>query len=101
MKIHDTTVCFVNSRELSLAVYLTVLIPDLAAFATALERRRSDFQTLRKTLTFSRPSGEDLIPAYDEFLPEIRDRLLGVEDAHVLVRSRGKPLLTTSSGLET
>ncbi|TYJ52019.1 hypothetical protein B9479_007396 [Cryptococcus floricola] len=41
MKVYDTVFCFVNSH--------------LAAFSTALDRRRLDFSTLRSTLTFPRP----------------------------------------------
>ena len=59
--------------------------PDLAAFATALDRRRSDFQTLTKSLTYTHPFGEEIIPAFEEFMPEHKDRLLATEDAHVLV----------------
>lgn len=73
-------------------VFLTVFSEqaDLAAFATALERRRTDYQTLLRGLTFPRPADDSVMPAYEEFLPEVRDRLLGIEDSHVLVRS---PLL--------
>ncbi|ODN75742.1 hypothetical protein, variant [Cryptococcus amylolentus CBS 6039] len=42
MKVYDTVFCFVNSH--------------LAAFSTALDRRRLDFSTLRSTLTFPRPA---------------------------------------------
>jgi hypothetical protein len=59
---------------------------DLAAFANALDRRRTDYATLLKGLTFPRPIGEDVVPALEEFLPNHPDRLLSIEDAHVLVR---------------
>ena len=78
----STLVSCPNVRK---TVIVDIRLVDLAAFATALERRRSDFQTLLKGLTFPRPMGEDALPAYEEFLPEIRDRLVGVEDSHVLV----------------
>ncbi|WVR03400.1 hypothetical protein IAU60_000391 [Kwoniella sp. DSM 27419] len=70
MKVHDTTFCFVNAH--------------MAAFATALDRRRSDYQTLRASLSFARPNDPDLTPAFEEFLPENKDKLLSQEDAHVL-----------------
>lgn len=63
---------------------------DMAAFATALERRRNDYFTLKTGLTFSRPNEDDLTPAFEEFLPENKDKLLGQEDAHALV-SRSYP----------
>lgn len=88
MRVRDSTLCFVNSRELRISCNLKLITVDLAAFATALDRRRTDYDVLRKTLSFPRPVGEDILPAYEEFLPEIRDRLLSVEDSHVLVSSR-------------
>jgi hypothetical protein len=51
-----------------------------------LDRRRTDYATLLKGLTFPRPIGEDVVPALEEFLPNHPDRLLSIEDAHVLVR---------------
>ncbi|WVQ76507.1 hypothetical protein IAR50_006177 [Cryptococcus sp. DSM 104548] len=53
MKVYDTVFCFVNSH--------------LAAFSTALDRRRLDFSTLRSTLTFPRPP----ITNVDAFKPPI------------------------------
>ncbi|OCF43755.1 hypothetical protein I317_02359 [Kwoniella heveanensis CBS 569] len=70
LKIHDTTLCFVNAH--------------MAAFATALERRRYDYQTLKAGLTFARPGEADLTPAFEEFLPEPKEKLLTQEDSHVL-----------------
>ncbi|WVQ93909.1 hypothetical protein IAU59_000987 [Kwoniella sp. CBS 9459] len=70
LKVHDTTLCFVNAH--------------MAAFATALERRRYDYQALRTGLAFARPGEADLTPAFEEFLPEARERLLTQEDSHVL-----------------
>ncbi|WWC57979.1 uncharacterized protein I303_100514 [Kwoniella dejecticola CBS 10117] len=70
MKIHDTTVCFVNAH--------------MAAFATALDRRRSDYQVLRTGLSFPRPNEADLTAAYEEFLPEAKEKLLNQEDSHML-----------------
>ncbi|KAK8845296.1 hypothetical protein IAR55_006009 [Kwoniella newhampshirensis] len=70
LRVHDTTLCFVNAH--------------MAAFATALERRRNDYLTLKTGLSFPRPSEEDLVVAFEEFWPENKDRLLGQEDAHAL-----------------
>ncbi|WVF66286.1 hypothetical protein IAT40_001026 [Kwoniella sp. CBS 6097] len=70
MKVHDTTLCFVNAH--------------MAAFATALGRRRYDYQALKVGLTFSRPNEADLTPAFEEFLPEAKERPLMQEDSHVL-----------------
>ncbi|ORX34560.1 Endonuclease/exonuclease/phosphatase [Kockovaella imperatae] len=70
LKIYDTTVAIVNSH--------------LAAFATALERRRADFQVLLKGLPFPVSVGEEIVPAFEEFWSEAKDRPLGVEDSHVL-----------------
>lgn len=99
MKIYDSTYCFVNSRaclHLSVEQHLTA---DLAAFATALERRRADFHVLLKTLTFPRPAA-DATPAFDEFLPELRDKLISLEDSHVVVSCayRAIPCLTLVLG---
>lgn len=44
-----------------------------------------DYQVLLKGLPFPLPSGDDVIPALEEFYPETKDRLLGVEDCHALV----------------
>ncbi|WVO23706.1 uncharacterized protein IAS62_005061 [Cryptococcus decagattii] len=41
LKVHDTTLCFVNCH--------------MAAFTSALDRRRQDYQILRSGLTFPRP----------------------------------------------
>ncbi|CAD6564187.1 MAG: hypothetical protein TREMPRED_004465 [Tremellales sp. Tagirdzhanova-0007] len=71
LMINDTTFCFVNSH--------------LAAFTGALDRRRSDFQTLLKGLTFPQPDQDDITPAFEEFLPDHRDRPLSVEDTNILV----------------
>jgi len=57
---------------------------DLAAFATALDRRRADYHVLLKTLSFPRPSG-DIPPAFDEFGNETRDKLVSIEDSHLMV----------------
>ncbi|WRT63490.1 uncharacterized protein IL334_000395 [Kwoniella shivajii] len=70
LKVHDTTMCFVNAH--------------MAAFATALDRRRSDYQVLRTGLTFPRPNETDLTAAFEEFLPETKEKLLSQEDSHVL-----------------
>lgn len=40
---------------------------------------------LLKTLTFSRPTG-DIPPAFDEFGNETRDKLVSLEDSHLVVR---------------
>lgn len=96
--ILTSRVCVYGCRSLtrrcalSIPVRLTISIlelsshADLAAFASALDRRRSDYQVLLKGLTFPRPIGDDVIPPYEEFLPEIRDRLISIEDCHVMVR---------------
>ncbi|WWC67008.1 uncharacterized protein I206_100915 [Kwoniella pini CBS 10737] len=70
LKIHDTTLCFVNAH--------------MAAFATALDRRRSDYQVLKAGLTFHRPNETDLTAAFEEFLPEAKDKFLNQEDSHIL-----------------
>ena len=90
-KVHDSTVCFVNSREWRTTRVrgVSALIPslDLAAFAAALERRRADYQVLLKGLTFLRDLPTDIQPAFEEFPPEVTDRPMSPEDAHALVRS--------------
>lgn len=68
------------------AIFSGLISADLAAFASALDRRRSDYETLRVGLTFPLPAGEDVIPACEEFLPESRDKLLGTEDVNIVVR---------------
>ncbi|WVW81619.1 hypothetical protein I302_103614 [Kwoniella bestiolae CBS 10118] len=70
LKIHDTTLCFVNAH--------------MAAFATALDRRRSDYQVLKTGLTFPRPNEADLTAGFEEFLPEAKEKLLNQEDSHLL-----------------
>nr|ODN77240.1 hypothetical protein L203_06319 [Cryptococcus depauperatus CBS 7841] len=87
LKIHDTTLCFVNSH--------------LAAFTTAIDRRRLDYATLRTGLTFPRPplipnsntetnpeensARQDVVNAvFEEFWPEVRDKLLTLEDCNAL-----------------
>ncbi|WWC85634.1 uncharacterized protein L201_000500 [Kwoniella dendrophila CBS 6074] len=70
LKVHDTTLCFVDAH--------------MAAFATALDRRRSDYQVLKTGLTFPRPNEADLTAAYEEFLPEAKEKLLSQEDSHIL-----------------
>ncbi|WWD06010.1 hypothetical protein V865_004095 [Kwoniella europaea PYCC6329] len=70
LKVHDTTLCFVNAH--------------MAAFATALDRRRADYQVLRTGLTFPRPNEADLTAAFEEFLPEAKEKLLTQEDSHML-----------------
>ena len=57
---------------------------DLAAFASALDRRRADFQVLLRGLPFQNPVGEDVVPAWEEFYSPA-NRMLGVDDSHVLV----------------
>ncbi|OCF71352.1 hypothetical protein I204_07979 [Kwoniella mangroviensis CBS 8886] len=52
LKVHDTTLCFVNAH--------------MAAFATALDRRRADYQVLRTGLTFPRPNEADLTAAFED-----------------------------------
>lgn len=71
LMIHNSTFCFVNSH--------------LAAFASALDRRRSDFHTLLKGLSFPQPKLDDVIPAFEEFLPDNRDRFFVTEDSNVLI----------------
>ncbi|ORY31996.1 Endonuclease/exonuclease/phosphatase [Naematelia encephala] len=69
LKVYDTTFCFVNSH--------------LAAFAQALDRRRSDYQTLVRGLVFPRPVAVEH-PAFNEFLDGHPDRLMTVQDSHIL-----------------
>ncbi|WVQ80297.1 hypothetical protein IAT38_002402 [Cryptococcus sp. DSM 104549] len=80
LQVYDTTVGFVNAH--------------MAAFATALERRRTDYAALRTGLTFPRPTTAasldeegkpaPIVPAFEEFWPEVRDRLLTQDDCHLL-----------------
>ncbi len=72
---------------------------DLAAFANALDRRRSDFQTLWKGLTYPPFKLDDTIPpAFEEFVPEQRDRLSSIEDSHVLVSTSPDSLSPAEDG---
>ncbi|KIR79357.1 inositol-polyphosphate 5-phosphatase [Cryptococcus gattii EJB2] len=139
LKVHDTTLCFVNCH--------------MAAFTSALDRRRQDYQILRSGLTFPRPlssasltsaplsssstasisippissassassgtlasgigtgigtaagagagtmstggtreektksegEGETINPVFEEFWPEVKDKLLTLEDCHLLI----------------
>lgn len=73
--------------SISLALPIVDQSPDLAAFATALERRRTDYATLLRGLTFPRPSGADVVPAFEEFLPQQKDRLISIEESNALVSS--------------
>ncbi|KAL1409612.1 hypothetical protein Q8F55_003607 [Vanrija albida] len=66
LKVHDTTLCFVNSH--------------LAAWKEYLERRRSDYIQLRTLLTFPTPT--DINPPLEAYHPEDRD--LMVDDADVI-----------------
>lgn len=102
MRVHDSTLCFVNSREIDPGCKASRVLTasDLAAFASALDRRRSDYSALLKSLTFSRPAGEGILPAYEEFLPENRDKLLSVEDSHVLVSASPRPLYSKLIAME-
>ncbi|KAI9636052.1 Endonuclease/exonuclease/phosphatase [Dioszegia hungarica] len=70
LKIHDTVFCFVNSH--------------LAAFADALDRRRSDYASLKASLSFPSGTGTEETLALDEFRPEKSGRSLSVEDSHAL-----------------
>jgi hypothetical protein len=72
-------------------------LADLAAFANALDRRRSDYQTLLKGLVFPLPldnaagdSPDGVDPATEAFWPA--GRLLGLEDSDILVSRRIKSL---------
>ncbi|KIR43959.1 inositol-polyphosphate 5-phosphatase [Cryptococcus deuterogattii 99/473] len=137
LKVHDTTLCFVNCH--------------MAAFTSALDRRRQDYQILRSGLTFPRPlssasltsaplssssaasisippissassassgtlasgvgtgtaagagtmstggtkeektksdgEGETINPVFEEFWPEVKDKLLTLEDCHLLLKN--------------
>ncbi|KAK4689100.1 inositol polyphosphate 5-phosphatase INPP5B/F, partial [Tremellales sp. Uapishka_1] len=68
LRIHDTTLCFVNCH--------------LAAMSTALDRRRLDFSSLLKGLSFPKPFKEEVNPTCEAFWPD--DGPLGVEDSDVL-----------------
>lgn len=86
LKIHDTTVCFVNSRKYRTALMSSALTtPDLAAFADALDRRRADYQALKSGLTFTTKVGSEDALAVEDFSPEEPGRITGVEDSHILV----------------
>ncbi|TXT06026.1 hypothetical protein VHUM_03499 [Vanrija humicola] len=66
LKVHDTTLCFINSH--------------LAAWKEYLERRRSDYVQLRTLLSFPTPTG--INPPLEAYHPEDRD--LMVDDADVM-----------------
>jgi hypothetical protein len=72
-----------------------LLKKDLAAFATALERRRTDYTTLLGGLSFPRPQYDSAL-AYEEFLPDQKDKPLALKDSNALVS-----LNASTSGLET
>lgn len=89
IKVHDHTLTFVNSRESPLrSLCSNVESPDLAAFATALERRRQDCSTLLRTLAFPRPTPQDTPAAFEEFLPEQKEKVLSVDEGNALVSYR-------------
>lgn len=163
LKVHDTTLCFVNCRtSLPFPFHRADALPsppefhstktDMAAFTSALDRRRQDYQILRLGLTFPRPlssasltsaplsssstvsisvpptssassvssgtltsgagtgagtgttgaaesgvtgqskeeakleeQAETINPVFEEFWPEVKDKLLTLEDCHLLV----------------
>jgi hypothetical protein len=64
---------------------LRLIHTDLAAFADALDRRRSDYASLKASLSFPSGTGTEETLALDEFRPEESGRNLGVEDSHALV----------------
>jgi hypothetical protein len=62
------------------------LMPDLAAFANALDRRRLDYTALLSSLTFPRPLESEVSAfAYEEFLPDQPDQALALEECNALV----------------
>jgi hypothetical protein len=62
------------------------LTTDLAAFSAALDRRRLDYSTLLKSLTFPRPLESEVTNlVYEEFLPDQPDELLSLNDSNALV----------------
>jgi len=59
---------------------------DLAAFANALDRRRLDYSALVDSLTFPRPLESEVSAlAFEEFLPDLPDRLLSLQDSNAIV----------------
>jgi phosphatidylinositol-bisphosphatase len=86
LKVHDTTFCFVNSRTSRwTAMSGADCVLDLAAFTNALERRRADYQSLVAGLTFAPVTGSEELLALDEFQPEERGKVIGIQDSHVVV----------------
>jgi hypothetical protein len=62
------------------------LTTDLAAFSAALDRRRLDYSTLLKSLTFPRPLESEVTKlVYEEFLPDQPAELLSLNDSNGLV----------------
>lgn len=58
----------------------------MAAWATALDRRRQDYATLRRTLTFPRPADSEVtVLAAEEFLPEDPSQAIQLGDSNALV----------------
>ena len=69
-------------------------MPDLAAHANAIERRRLDYSTLVDSLSFPRPlESEVSVLAYEEFLPDQSDRMLPLQDSNAIVRYQSLPRL--------